>query len=324
MAEQRKFIIYKVTNLIDGKSYIGQTAISLAKRRVGHIQKVNCGSKSYFHNAIRIYGVDTFIWEMICLCSSKPEADAKECEFISVLDTKVPFGYNLTDGGEGTVGFSPSKETLLKRSKAMKGRKLSEDHKTKIIKALTGYKHSDETRANMSQAHIGSKQTDEAKAKVSKSLIGNKRMVGYKMPDATKIKIGAASKGNQYNLGRKTSDKTKEKLSLALKGRKKSDETRAKMSDAQKGHEVSYEARVKRANTWAVWRQTLSTDKLPRKSNKSGITGVYWSKRNSKWKAEITINRKNKSLGLFDNKQDAGKAYLKAKQESVLFYKDVV
>lgn len=319
MSEQRKFIIYKVTNLVDGKSYIGQTVRSLAKRRIGHIQKVNCGSKSYFHNAIRSYGVDAFEWEIICLCLSKTEADTKECEFIKVLDTKVPYGYNLTDGGEGHLGFYPTEETRAKMGEAHKGNKYA-----------LGLKHSDATKARLSKLLTGNKNClgykhpDEFKAKVSKIMTGNKYMVGYKMPEETKAKISKGMMGKKNNLGNKPSEETKEKLSLALKGRKKSDETRAKMSDAQKGHKVSDEARAKRANTWAVWRQTLNTDKLPRKSNKSGITGVYWSKRNSKWKAEITINSKNKFLGLFDDKQEAGKAYLKAKQESVLFYKDVV
>jgi len=228
--EKRRFIIYKATSKLNGKIYIGQTAISLKARKDGHAQKVNCGSLSYFHNAIRKNGMNSFTWEKIFLCSSKKEANAKEREFILVLKTKVPHGYNLTSGGEGTVGFYPSEETRAKMGKAHRGNKFA-----------LGYRHSEEAKNKISQASKGNKyclghcHSDETKAKVSASLMGNKRMVGFKMPDETKAKISMAMKGKRNSLGNVISDETKAKISKALKGRKKSDETRAKMSKAMTG-----------------------------------------------------------------------------------------
>jgi hypothetical protein len=52
-----------------------------------------------------------------------------------------------------------------------------------------------------------------------------------------------------------------------------------------------------------------------RNTNKSGRTGVSWSKLHSKWEAYIWVNSKKKHLGLFDDLNEAGGAYLKAKQE---------
>ena len=52
---------------------------------------------------------------------------------------------------------------------------------------------------------------------------------------------------------------------------------------------------------------------LKYKNNTSGHPGVVWRKENKKWRAQIYINGKNKSLGHFDNKLEAAEAYKKAK-----------
>ena len=49
-----------------------------------------------------------------------------------------------------------------------------------------------------------------------------------------------------------------------------------------------------------------------RKDNTSGVTGVFWHKKADKWTAQITINGKHYSLGLFEDKEDA----IKARQEA--------
>lgn len=52
-----------------------------------------------------------------------------------------------------------------------------------------------------------------------------------------------------------------------------------------------------------------------RSTNKSGMIGVSWSKLHLKWEAYITVNFKKKYLGLFDDLEAAGAAYLNAKKE---------
>jgi group I intron endonuclease len=187
--EKRRFIIYKVTNQINGKVYVGQTAGLLKRRKGDHVRKALAGSPYYFHNAIRKYGPDVFVWEVMCLCLSKDEADKKECEFIKGLNTKFPFGYNLTDGGEGTVGFSPTKETREKISKAQKmyiqrtgnvpfkGMKHSAESRAKITAAQMGKKrgpHSAEHNEKIRNALKGRTITEEQKAMISKALTGRR------------------------------------------------------------------------------------------------------------------------------------------------------
>ena len=53
-------IIYKITNKINGKIYIGQTIKKLKYRWSGHISKAKKGSKTPLHRAIIKYGVGSF------------------------------------------------------------------------------------------------------------------------------------------------------------------------------------------------------------------------------------------------------------------------
>lgn len=56
-------------------------------------------------------------------------------------------------------------------------------------------------------------------------------------------------------------------------------------------------------------------NQVKRKQNKSGWKGVSWSKEKEKWKAQICLNKKNKSLGYFDDVKEAAEAYIFAALE---------
>ena len=58
-------IVYKITNLINGKVYIGQTVRSLEERYRGHIQRANKGYMGKLYPAMRKYGIDNFKPEVI-------------------------------------------------------------------------------------------------------------------------------------------------------------------------------------------------------------------------------------------------------------------
>lgn len=75
-------IIYKATNKVNGKSYIGQTIQTIQRRAYCHKLNAINGSKTYFHNAIRKYGFDSFVWQVIEICQSKEELDEMEFHYI--------------------------------------------------------------------------------------------------------------------------------------------------------------------------------------------------------------------------------------------------
>jgi group I intron endonuclease len=141
-------IIYKVTNKVNNKIYIGQTIYSLYKRKIKHISLANSlNIKTHFHKAINKYGKDNFIWQTLCNCKTKCELDEKEIYYIKHYNTYKD-GYNMTLGGEGTIGRVCKESTKIKISKACVGRKISEETKKKISDATCGVKKSKEHKAN--------------------------------------------------------------------------------------------------------------------------------------------------------------------------------
>ena len=93
-------IVYALVNKVNSKMYIGQTIQPLKVRFSQHA----CCKKSAIGNAIRYHGKENFLRIVIKECASKIEMDKWEKFFIIALNTKAPFGYNITDGGDGIVG----------------------------------------------------------------------------------------------------------------------------------------------------------------------------------------------------------------------------
>ena len=87
--------IYKVTNKINGKVYIGQS-VDIGRRWRQHM---TAEDDIYFHKAIQKYGVENFEWEVIEQCKKK-DLDAREAYWIEYYDS-FNKGYNCTKGGEG-------------------------------------------------------------------------------------------------------------------------------------------------------------------------------------------------------------------------------
>lgn len=101
-------VIYKITNLINGKQYIGQTSkLYINNRWCEHKNNARNGKSSYLYNAIRKYGEENFEFKIILKNIPIDKLNFYEQLWIKKFNTKTPNGYNLTDGGEGTRGFVP-------------------------------------------------------------------------------------------------------------------------------------------------------------------------------------------------------------------------
>ena len=98
----RTYYIYKATNKINGKSYIGQT-IDFEHRKKTHLNRRDgyCDPNSIFHKALDKYGAENFEWEILMEVPGKQFANAMEIEMIRKYGTYKPNGYNLTKGGDG-------------------------------------------------------------------------------------------------------------------------------------------------------------------------------------------------------------------------------
>ena len=125
-------IIYKATNTINGKCYVGQTKYTLEKRKASHIRSAHHTSKrrTYFLWALREYGEDSFSWEVLTECSNQKELDSKEQFFIEKFKSNDPdHGYNSIEGGQGSPTSSKLRLLLKnrKRGVVLTSRSLSAD-----------------------------------------------------------------------------------------------------------------------------------------------------------------------------------------------------
>ena len=184
--------IYKITNKLNGKVYIGQS-VDIDTRWRHH-----CSAKDNFaiHNAIKKYGEENFKFEVLLECPANM-LNVWERDMIALYDCISPNGYNLTEGGEG---YHRSEETKIKISNALKGKHLSEEHKRKIGNARKGILRSEETKIKISESLKGKKRqplSAEHKRKLSESLKGKK----YQPLSAEhKRKLSESQKGRHWKI----------------------------------------------------------------------------------------------------------------------------
>lgn len=98
-------IIYKVTNTVNGKVYIGQTKKTLKARKKQHIKESEKDNpkKLYFHNALHKYGIAAFNWEQIDQAENASQLNDKEQDWITYYGSYGKYGYNLTPGGNAKI-----------------------------------------------------------------------------------------------------------------------------------------------------------------------------------------------------------------------------
>lgn len=132
----RSYDVYKITNKVNNKVYIGITSKGISARWKEHIYSAEHGCPFKLHNAIRKYGKENFSIELIDFCNSWEELTEKEQYYISEYKSlQDEFGYNMTEGGDGTFGRCHTEETKEKiRQKAI-GREVTEATRLKLSEA---------------------------------------------------------------------------------------------------------------------------------------------------------------------------------------------
>lgn len=165
--------IYLIRNRVNGKGYVGQTIKSVKKRFAEHLRSAINGSEYAVHCAIRKHGADNFEVETVVACdSSLLNALEEYCVAFYGTRAAIGHGYNMTDGGKATSGWSPSAATREKMSKSLMGRKHSPERIAKAKESRKGQTHSAETRAKISALSKGRKmppRSDEWRRKQSEA-----------------------------------------------------------------------------------------------------------------------------------------------------------
>lgn len=172
-------VVYKITNKINGKFYIGQTTQNLVIRWKKHIHgKTKCTAIS---NAIQKYGKENFEIKVLAQCNSIEEMNHRESYYIKLFNTLAPNGYNLRSGGNNSLH---SESTKIKLSKCHSGDKAFWFGKKGKNNPNFGLKRSEENKKRISNTLKGRKQTEEHRQKATnkrkKSIICNE--TGYIYP----------------------------------------------------------------------------------------------------------------------------------------------
>lgn len=139
--------VYKITNKINNKIYIGITNQGSGARYRHHWYESRIGEPAPIHRAMAKYGEENFTLEIIDFADTYEELKEKEKYYIKLYDSmNREVGYNLTEGGDGTFGRLHSDDTKEKiRQKAL-GRKASEETKKKMSEARKGRKISEKVK----------------------------------------------------------------------------------------------------------------------------------------------------------------------------------
>lgn len=137
--------IYKITNKINGKIYIGQVYNkSIYDRWDRHVKSASPSSRSYVDRAISKYGKDNFVVEQIDEATSLEELNQKEKYWIKFYNsTNRSIGYNLTDGGDGGNTYKYKSKSELNKikekiSKANTGKNNGQSKQIKGLNVNTG------------------------------------------------------------------------------------------------------------------------------------------------------------------------------------------
>lgn len=165
---------YKLTNTRTGMSYVGATIRPLANRLSDHWKAATQGRTTLICKAIREFGKDAFVAEILNHTDSFEELMTLEIEAIRAHNTLEPNGYNRASGGIGTPDCRHLESTKLKISEKAKGRIIPEAVRQKISAKLKG-KTSPTKGMKFGPAwNRGLRHTEEAKLKMSAAHSGNK------------------------------------------------------------------------------------------------------------------------------------------------------
>lgn len=149
--------IYKSTNKVNGKSYIGFDS-SWPNRKKRHKVNASSGKEGKFYEAIRKYGWKSFEWEILYQSEDKEHTlNIMEPQYIKEYDT-FNCGYNMTEGGEGCFGATSNKIWINnghKHKRLEKGQLMPEGWTKGRLKIKRKVGMSDESKLRIGQKNKG-------------------------------------------------------------------------------------------------------------------------------------------------------------------------
>jgi group I intron endonuclease len=256
MKELKLYSIYKITNIITSKIYIGQTCQKNPKERFYAHKKVAMGGPEKYpgkfhriHYSIRKHGADNFTFKILEQCYGLLTSNEIEKYYIELYKTNIcrygnKYGYNMTDGGDGNSGHITSDETRKKQSDAKAGKYVgeksplfgipkTEEHRKNISIGKTGIPSTviwtDEMRKEWSIANTGennpqferppSKETREKQSVAMKKVRASKKSEPHTNKTLLEISVKHKQKKNKI-IPQKIKNKIIKLIDNGLKTRK--------------------------------------------------------------------------------------------------------
>ena len=305
--------IYKITNTVNNKCYIGQTIKSVELRFKEHVHRAlkHCDPKSHLGAAIRVYGKDSFVIEELfkvvaySLESRFVLLDTMECFYIRKFNSRnVNLGYNLQPGGQ----YRNKKSSEILESYFNKF-KYSD---TCTVEGCNNPHHANGLCVKHYTQVDRHGSVQERTSRTANEIIVHNDYAEIVLYNAnnqesarTKIDIEDISKVKDikwYFYQTKRGSCAKSNLPKVRLHNFLLDH-----SDASKVimHKNGDNLDNRRQNLVIVsQKQKQQNLKIP-KNNTSGYKGVWFCKDRNKWQAQITINSKIKSLGRFETLEGA-------------------
>lgn len=193
-----KFTIYRVTNLLNNKYYIGM-------HRTTNPNDGYLGSGIAIKKAIKKYGRENFSKEVLFVFETEKEMQDKEKEIVNEDVVNDPMSYNMTQGGKGSwshIDVSGEKNPNFGKAIWKKGKtqeEIVEINKKRAspgeANGMYGKTHTDETKQKIIDANKKWSETDEGKAVIKKrAAASSKRMKGVSKSEEQKRKMSEAAK----------------------------------------------------------------------------------------------------------------------------------
>lgn len=168
-----KYTVYKTTNRINGKTYIG-------KHQTNNLDDGYMGSGKTLNHAINKYGLQNFEKDILFIFDTEDEMNNKEAELVTEQFCKDDSNYNICPGGKGGWGYVNQNGL----SSYWLNKNLSDSHKEKVGKS-----------------HLGIKHTIEVKNKISKSCKGMQNFLDKTHSIEAKISMGIKNSIHQTGSG---------------------------------------------------------------------------------------------------------------------------
>lgn len=129
------YVVYKHTNTLSNKCYVGKTKHGIDKRWEGHVVAALRGSMLHLHAAIRKYPLDSWKHEILESIETNEAANLCETRWITDLRSNDPqLGYNMTPGGDGGPTCTPEQMSVK-----MKGVPKTPEHRRHMRESQERY-----------------------------------------------------------------------------------------------------------------------------------------------------------------------------------------